>query len=149
MSAKEIINRKATHLYTFIHTYEAGIILTGTEIKSIRNGQANLSDAYCLFEAGELYVKNVHISEYDQGSYQNHEPKRDRKLLLNKAELKKLERKAFEKGMTIIPYRIYFNERRIAKVEIALCTGKKLYDKRESIKEKDQRREADRIQKIK
>ncbi|HRI00902.1 MAG TPA: SsrA-binding protein SmpB [Saprospiraceae bacterium] len=149
MSTVEIINRKATHLYFFIQTFEAGIKLTGTEIKSIREGKANLSDAYCAFDGQELWAYNIHISEYDQGSYQNHDPKRRRKLLLKKNELSKLERKVKEKGNTIIPYRIYFNERGFAKLEIALAGGKKSFDKRESLKEKDQQRELDRTLRIK
>jgi SsrA-binding protein len=144
MKSPEIINRKATHLYQFIQSYEAGIMLKGTEVKSIRDGRANLSDAYCIFESGELWIKNLHISEYDAGAHNNHEPKRSRKLLLNKLELRKLERRVSEKGMAIVPYRIYFNERGITKVEIALATGKKSFDKRESIKEKDQKRDMDR-----
>lgn len=119
-------------------------MLKSTEIKSIREGKANLSDAYCLFEKGELWIKNMHISEYDAGSYNNHDPKRSRKLLLNKAELNKLERKVAEKGMTLVPYKVYFNDRGIAKIEIALASGKKAFDKRDSIKERDQKRELDR-----
>ena len=121
MSVVEIVNRKATHLYHFVQTIEAGVMLKSTEIKSIREGKANLSDAYCLFEKGELWIKNMHISEYDAGSYNNHDPKRSRKLLLNKAELNKLERKVAEKGMTLVPYKVYFNDRGIAKIEIALA----------------------------
>ena len=144
MSTTEIINRKATHLYSFLQTFEAGIVLTGTEIKSIRGGKANLSDAYCLFEPDGLYIKNLHITEYDYGTHNNHDPKRDRKLLLNKVELRKLQRKVSEKGMTIIPYRIFFNDRGFAKIEIALATGKKAFDKRESLKEKDLKRDMER-----
>ncbi len=144
MSVVEIVNRKATHLYHFVQTIEAGVMLKSTEIKSIREGKANLSDAYCIFEKGELWIKNMHISEYNPGSYNNHDPKRSRKLLLNKAELNKLERKVAEKGMTLVPYKVYFNDRGIAKIEIALASGKKAFDKRDSIKERDQKRELDR-----
>ena len=140
----EIVNRKATYLYFFEQTFEAGILLTGTEIKSIRAGQANLIDAYFSFEKGELWAHHIHISEYKEGNIQNHDPKRPRKLLLHRTELAKLERKVTEKGKTIIPYRIFFNERGFAKVEIVLASGKKSFDKRESLKEKDQKRELER-----
>jgi len=140
----EIVNRKATHLYFIVQTYEAGIKLSGTEVKSIRNGKANMSDAYCAMDGGELFAYHIHISEYEQGSHQNHDPKRPRKLLLNKAELRKLERKISEKGMTIIPLRMYFSERGMIKLEIALATGKKSFDKRETLKEKDMQRDMDR-----
>ncbi|HMW39520.1 MAG: SsrA-binding protein SmpB [Saprospiraceae bacterium] len=143
MSDSEIVNRKATHLYFFEQTFEAGIQLTGTEVKSIKAGKANLSDAYCSFERGELWLRNMHISEYDQGS-NNHDPRRPRKLLLNKTELRKMERKVNEKGVTIIPYRIYLSDRGMFKIEVAVATGKKSFDKRESIKERDQKRELDR-----
>ncbi|MCC6814924.1 MAG: SsrA-binding protein SmpB [Saprospiraceae bacterium] len=148
MSELEIVNRKATHLYFFTQVFEAGIILTGTEVKSIKSGKANLSDAYCAFEHGELWIRNMHISEYDSG-LQNHEPKRPRKLLLNRSELRKLERKVNEKGNTIIPYRVYLSDRGMIKIEIALASGKKSFDKRDAIKEKDQKREMERIQKYK
>jgi SsrA-binding protein len=115
-------------------------VLTGTEIKSIRAGKANFSDTYCTFINNELWVHNLHISEYLAGSYNNHEPKRDRKLLLNKRELRKIQSKLNEKGTTIIPVLLYINEQGYAKLEIALAKGKKMYDKRESIKEKDNRR---------
>ncbi len=143
MSSLEIVNRKATHLYFFEQTFEAGIVLTGTEVKSIKSGKANLSDAYCAFDHGELWIRNMHISEYESG-LTVHDPKRPRKLLLGKAELKKLERKVNEKGNTIIPYKVYLSERGMIKIEIALATGKKSFDKRESIKERDQKRELDR-----
>ncbi len=143
MSSLEIVNRKATHLYFFEQTFEAGIVLTGTEVKSIKSGKANLSDAYCAFDHGELWIRNMHISEYESG-LTAHDPKRPRKLLLGKAELKKLERKVNEKGNTIIPYKVYLSERGMIKIEIALATGKKSFDKRESIKERDQKRELDR-----
>ena len=140
-----IKNRKASFEYQFITTFTAGISLLGTEIKSIRNNQANISDAFCIFIDKELYVKNLHISEYPNGGYANHEPKRDRKLLLNKQEIHKMLGKVKEKGNSIIPIRLFINPSGKAKLEIALAKGKKIYDKRESIKEKDQKRDIDRI----
>ena len=140
-----IKNRKASFEYQFIATFVAGISLVGTEIKSIRNNQANISDAYCVFMDEELYVKNLHIAEYPNGGYANHEPKRDRKLLLNKQELHKMLGKVKEKGNAVIPIRLFINESGKAKLEIALARGKKIYDKRESIKENGQKRDMDRI----
>jgi SsrA-binding protein len=140
-----IKNRKASFEYQFIATFVAGISLVGTEIKSIRNNQANISDAYCVFMDEDLYVKNLHIAEYPNGGYANHEPKRDRKLLLNRQELNKMLGKVKEKGNAVIPIRLFINESGKAKLEIALAKGKKVYDKRESIKEKDQKRDMDRI----
>ena len=140
----EIINRKARHEYHMLQKYEAGLVLGGTEVKSIRQGKANMSDAWCVFENGELYIKNLHIAEYDHAGYTQHVAKATRKLLLHKSELKKLEKRATEKGLTIIPYRIYFSERGHVKCEIWLAQGKKAFDKRESIKEKDLKREMDR-----
>ena len=137
-----IKNRKAEFEYFLLTTFTAGIVLCGTEIKSIRAGKVNLTDSYCSFENEELWVHNLHISEYANGSYNNHEPKRDRKLLLTRKELKKLQAKLNERGMTIIPTRMWINENGYAKLDIALARGKKMYDKRESIKEKDNRREA-------
>jgi SsrA-binding protein len=139
-----IKNKKAAFEYHFLQTFTAGIVLTGTEVKSIRDGKANLSDSYCVMQNGELWVKNLHISEYKEGSYNNHEPKRQRKLLLNKKELEKIQAKLKDKGMTIIPFQLYFNERGFAKLDIAIARGKKLFDKRESIKEKDVRRQMQR-----
>ena len=135
-----IKNKKASFEYNFLASYTAGIMLTGTEVKSIRDGKANLTDSYCVFINEELWVKNMHISEYSQGSYNNHEPKRMRKLLLNKNELAKIRSRLKEKGTTIIPVQIFFNERGIAKLEIAIARGKKLYDKREDLKKKDAER---------
>jgi SsrA-binding protein len=132
-----IKNKKAAFEYAFLATYKAGIMLTGTEVKSIREGKANLADSFCVFMNGELWVKNLHISEYSHGSYNNHEPKRMRKLLLNKHELARLQAKMKEKGNTIIPIQLFFNERGIAKLEIALARGKKKYDKRETLKKKE------------
>lgn len=139
-----IKNKKASFEYQFIDTYIAGLVLTGTEIKSIRMGTANLQEAYCVFINNELFVKSMHISKYNEGSYYNHEPLKDRKLLLQKRELKKLEVKSQEKGLTIIPTRLFITKRGFAKLEIALAKGKKMFDKREDIKEKDLRREMSR-----
>ncbi len=147
MSSKiNIKNRKASFEYQFIDKYVAGIMLLGTEIKSIRNNKANISDSHCVFIDNELFVKNLHIAEYSNGRHNNHEPKRQRKLLLNKQELSKMIGKVKEKGMAIIPIRLFINEKGKAKLEIALAKGKKIYDKRESIKEKDQKRDIAREQ---
>lgn len=143
-----IKNKRASFDYEWLDKYEAGIKLYGTEIKSIRNGKANLVDTFCRFYNKELYLENMHIAEYECGTYLNHEPKRSRKLLLNKAELQKLEKKVKEKGHTIIATRLYINDRNLAKVEIALARGKKEYDKREDIKRKDMKREDERLRKI-
>lgn len=140
-----IRNKKASFEYTFIDKHIAGIVLTGSEIKSIRLGKVNLQDAYCTFLKGELFVRELHIAPYAMAKEIYHEPKRERKLLLNKRELRKLETKNKEKGLTIIPIRIFLNERGLAKLEIALAKGKKLYDKRENIKDKDLKRELDRM----
>jgi SsrA-binding protein len=136
-----IVNRKARFEYEFLETFVAGIVLTGTEIKSIRNGKASIAEAYCFIKDGELYIKNMYIAEYEQGTYNNHDPRRVRKLLLNKHELKKLERKKKDVGITIIPVRLFINDKGLAKLEIALAKGKKLHDKRESIKERDVKRD--------
>lgn len=150
MSEKiNIKNRKASYEYQFIDKYVAGIMLLGTEIKSIRNNQANLSDAHCVFVDNELFVRNLHIAEYSNGGINNHEPKRNRKLLLNRQELNKMLGKVKEKGNTIVPIRLFINEKGKAKLEIALAKGKKIYDKRESIKAKDLKRDMDREQSIK
>ena len=143
----EFVNRKAKFEYHFLDKYEAGLKLQGTEIKAIRTGDVNMSDAYCTFRKGELWVKSLYIKEYIYGTHANHESRQDRKLLLKRQELRKLERKVKEKGFTIIPYRLYLNERGFAKLEIQLAQGKKSYDKRESIKRKDQKRDLDRVKK--
>ena len=144
-----IVNRRAKFEYHFDSKYEAGIQLTGTEVKSIRAGQANLSDAYCIFEDGELYVVSMFIAEYKYANQFNHDTRRKRKLLLKKKQLQKLEKKIKERGFTIVPYRLYFNDRNFVKVEIALAQGKKAFDKRQSIKEKDAKRDLARIKKVK
>ncbi|ADY52546.1 SsrA-binding protein [Pseudopedobacter saltans DSM 12145] len=140
-----IRNKKATFEYNILEKFVAGIKLLGTEIKSIRQSKANIGDSFCAFINGELYVRNMDIAEYSHGSFYNHEAKRDRKLLLTKKELKKLIIKGEDKGLTIIPLRIFINERGFAKMEIALAQGKKSFDKRESIKERDIKREMDRM----
>lgn len=143
----DIKNKKASFDFEFLEKFSAGIKLTGTEIKSIRAGKANLVDAFCYFANGELYVKGMHVSEYEWGTYSNHEPKRDRKLLLTKKELNKLFRRSQEKGLTIIAYRLWINEKGLAKLDIALSRGKKQFDKREDLKTKDAKREIDRMMK--
>lgn len=140
----EVIKRKAKYEYQFLQSYEAGLSLVGTEVKSLRIGDANLTDAWCAFENGELYIKSLYIGPYKYGSASQHETRRNRKLLLKKGELKKLLRRVKEKGQTIVPYRIYFAESGFAKCEIALAQGKKSYDKRESIKRRDTDRDLDR-----
>lgn len=146
-STINIKNKKANFEYHILETFTAGIKLLGTEIKSIREAKANISDAFCTFINGELYIRNLHISEYSHGSFYNHEAKRDRKLLLTKKELKKLVVKGEDKGLTIIPLRIFISQRGFAKLEIALAQGKKAFDKRESIKERDVKREMDKAMK--
>jgi len=140
----EIKNRQAYFEYYFDDKYVAGIVLTGTEVKSLRDGKANFNDSYCIFNKGELWIKSFHISEYSHGTVNNHEPARERKLLLNKRELKKLEAKIKEKGYAIIPLRLFFNEKNLVKLEIGLGKGKKLHDKRETIKQRDTERELKR-----
>jgi len=142
-----IKNRKASFEYELIEKLVAGMQLAGTEIKSIRNGKVSMNDAYCQFHSGELFAKNIHISEYELGTCNNHPAKRDRKLLLSKRELQKLERKLKESGLTIVPTRLFINDRGFAKLEIALARGKKVYDKRETLKSKDSKREMDRMMK--
>lgn len=139
-----IRNKKASHDYIFIDTFITGIQLTGTEIKSIRAGKASLVDSYCRFRNGELYVTGMNISEYFWGNINNHETRRERKLLLHKKELRKLERKIKESGLTIIMTKLFINDRGLAKTEIALAKGKKEYDRRETLKRKDAQREMDR-----
>lgn len=144
-----IKNKKAWHDYEILEKFTAGLKLQGTEIKSIRLGKVSLVDSYCLFEGGELFVRGMQISEYAWGSYNNHQPARDRKLLLNRKELNRLERKVKEGGITIITLRIYISDSGYAKLDIALARGRKEYDKREVIKRKDTQRQMDRLHKIK
>ena len=140
----EIKNKRASFEYEYIESFTAGIILTGTEIKSIRAGKASLSDSYCYFVNKELYVKNMHIADYWWGTFNAHDPRRDRKLLLNKKELNRLFRGSPEKGLTIIATRLFIAENGFAKLNISLAKGKREYDKRHTIKENDLRRESDR-----
>jgi len=142
-----IKNKRATFDYELLETYTAGIVLTGTEIKSIRLGKASLVDTFCFFEKGELWVRNMNIAEYFYGSYNNHNARRDRKLLLNKKELKKIERLIKETGYTVVPTRLFLNDRGLAKLNIAVARGKKQYDKRQSLREKDDKRMMDRAMK--
>ena len=143
-----IKNKKAYFDFEILEKHIAGIQLTGTEIKSIRMGKASLADSYCLFRNNELWVTGMRISEYARGSYNNHEPYRDRKLLLNRKELNKLEKRVREKGLAIIVLRIFIDERGLAKLEIALARGKRKYDKREAIRQKDMKRDLDRLRKV-
>lgn len=140
----DIRNRRASFEYAFLETYTAGIVLTGTEIKSIRQGKVNLQDAYCLIHGDELFVRQMSISTYTEGTHYNHDPLRDRKLLLKKREIKRLVEKLKDQGLTMVPTRLFTSERGFAKIDIALAKGKKLYDKRDSIKERDVEREMQR-----
>ncbi len=142
-----IVNRKASFNYFISDSWEAGIVLTGTEIKAIREGKANLVDAYCIFKNTELWVKNLHISAYEKGGYTNHAPREDRKLLLHRYQLKRILAKLKEKGVTLIPLRLYIEERGFAKLELGLARGKKLYDKRDSLKDAEAKRELGRVMK--
>ena len=139
-----IENRRARFDYQFLDTLTAGLVLKGTEIKSIREGKAGLADSYCYFKNDELFVKNFHITEYADASFYNHEPMRERKLLLTKQELNKLLRKVKDQGLTIVPIKLFINEKGFAKLNIALAKGKKAYDKRDDIKKKDIEREMNR-----
>ena len=142
----EIINRKARHEYNILENYTAGLVLQGSEVKSIKAGKANIGDAYCVITNGEIWMKNSHVSKYDSDKFTNHEEKRDRKLLLNKKEIRRLASDVQNPGYTIIPLKMFIIKGKI-KIEIGLCKGKKDYDKRESIKERDTKRELDRIKK--
>lgn len=141
---QELKNRQAFHEYFIDTRYEAGMVLLGTEVKSLREGKASFSDSYCLVHKGEVWIKSLHIAEYSHGTANNHEPLRDRKLLLQKREIRKIEAKLKEKGYTLVPLRIFFNEKNRVKIEIGLARGKKMYDKRESIKKRDVEREMKR-----
>ena len=144
MSQVSILNKKANFEFEILEKFTAGIVLTGTEIKSIRDGKATMSDAYCSFTGDELYVRNLHIAEYSHGTHYNHEPKRPRKLLLQRRELRKLLSKVKERGLTIVPLKLFLSSTGYAKIDIGLARGKKVYDKRESIKERDIKREQSR-----
>ena len=139
-----IKNKRASFDYEFIETYVAGIVLTGTEIKSIRLGKASLVDSFCTVVQSELWVRNMYVAEYFYGSYNNHVARRDRKLLLNKKELKKIESLSKNTGFTIVPTKLFINEKGLAKIVIAVAKGKKSYDKRQSLREKDDKRDMDR-----
>lgn len=143
-----IRNKKARFEYHLLDTFIAGIQLTGTEIKSIRNGKASILEAYCICDNGQVWIRNMHITEYNNASFYQHKPRADRKLLLNKKEIQKIEKFLSVKGNTLIPLRMFMSEKGWAKLEIALAQGKKLHDKREDMKEKDDRREMDRAMKI-
>lgn len=142
-----IKNRRATFDYEILERYVAGIVLFGTEIKSIRGGHASLPDSYCFFNMGELWVKGMRVAEYFYGTFNNHAPERERKLLLQRKELRKLDRKTKESGLTIVPLALFINDHGLAKLEIGLARGKKQYDKRETIKEKDAKRDIERATK--
>ena len=137
-------NRSAYHEYFIDDKYEAGMVLTGTEVKSIREGKVSFNDSYCLLHKGEVFVKSLHVAQYSHGNINNHQPDRDRKLLLTKREIRKIESKLKEKGYTLVPLRIYFNEKGLAKMDIGLGKGKKLHDKRETLRKKDVDREMKR-----
>ena len=143
-NAINIKNKRAEHEYFLLDRITAGIVLTGTEIKSIRNGKASLAESYCTFKDDELFVVGMHIAEYDKGTYNNHDPKRDRKLLLTVRELRKLKTKVQEKGFTIVPVLLFINDKGLAKLEIALAQGKHYYDKRETLKAKDSKRDVEK-----
>ncbi|SEJ17528.1 SsrA-binding protein [Cyclobacterium xiamenense] len=140
-----IKNKKASYEFEFIDTFKAGLVLRGSEIKSIREGKVSLTEAYCYFKGEELFIKQMHIAPYTLATHYNHDPVRERKLLLQKQELRKLQNKFSEKGLSIVPVRIYINDRGLAKMEIALAKGKKIHDKRQSIKEKDAKRDLQRM----
>lgn len=139
-----IVNRKAGYEYEILEKFQAGLILTGTEVKSVRAGQVNMGDAYCLQKEGKIMIRNLHISLWKQGSYNNHQPLRDRTLLLNKNEIKKIETKLKDKGITVVPLEIFFSETGFVKILIGLARGKKNYDKRETIKEREIKRDLER-----
>jgi SsrA-binding protein len=141
----QIKNKRATFDYELIETFTAGLVLTGTEIKSVRLGKASLVDTYCLFERNELWVRNMNISEYFYGTYNNHNARRDRKLLLNKTELRKIMRLTKETGFTIVPTRLFISDKGLAKLNIAVAKGKKQYDKRQALKEKEDKRDMARM----
>jgi SsrA-binding protein len=147
MARLEIKHKRAKFEYEFIENYVAGIILTGTEIKSIRNGKASIMESFCTLIDGELFIRNMYIAEYENGSYNNHNPRRDRKLLVQRTELKKIEKKLKDKGLTIVPSLLFINEKNLAKLKIHIAKGKKLHDKRSDLKDKDVKREMDRAMK--
>lgn len=139
-----IKNKKASYTYEFLEKFTAGMMLEGTEIKSIRQGKASIMEAYCRISSGELFIYNMHISEYDKGGFTNHMPTRVRKLLLNKRELNRLDKKLKDQGLTIVPTRLFISKSGYAKINVALAKGKKIFDKRESLKQQDSKRDMDR-----
>ena len=143
----KIENRKAHHEYSILQTFVCGIVLQGSEVKSLRAGKGNISDAYCYVSKGEIWMKNSHISKFESDRFTNHEEKRERKLLLNKREIRKIKQELQVQGITLIPLKIFSNEHNLLKLEIGICKGKKLYDKRNDIKDRDNERELDRIKK--
>lgn len=149
MSQKElnIRNKRARFEYHLEEQFEAGMVLSGTEIKSIRSGKASILEAYCIYDAGEVWIRNMHITEYENGSFYNHKPRADRKLLLNKKEIQKIEKFLKVKGNTLVPLKMFLSEKGWIKIQIACATGKKTHDKRHDLKEKDDRREMDRAMK--
>ena len=144
-----IKNKRAYFDYEILEKLTAGMVLTGTEVKSVRSGKVSLGDSYCYIREGEMFIKGMQIAEYKFGTYNNHSPERERKLLLQRKEIKRMERKTRETGNTIVPLRVYFSSSGYAKIDIALAKGKKQYDKRESIKQKDAKRQMDRLHKYK
>jgi len=144
MKSISILNKKASFEFSFLEKFVAGMVLTGTEIKSIRLGKANITDGFCVIQNGEIFVRNMEITPYDKGTHYNHEPKRDRKLLLKRTEIRKLENKLKDQGLTIVPLKLFISDDGWAKMEIALAKGKKLFDKRQDIKKRDTERETQR-----
>jgi SsrA-binding protein len=147
MAKVDIKNKRARYEYEFLDDYTAGIVLSGSEIKSIRMNKASIAEAFCVMIKGELFIRNMYIAEYDNASYNNHPPRRDRKLLLQRTELKKLERKLRDKGLTVIPSVLFISDKNLAKLKIHLAKGKKIHDKREGIKDRDVKRDMDRAMK--
>lgn len=146
-SSLNIVNKRASFEYFIVNKYSAGIVLTGSEIKSVREGKVSLTDSYCFFQDGELWVKSMHIAEYKNASFNNHDPRRTRKLLMKKQELRKLQARVREKSMTIVPVAMYLSDKGFAKLDVALVKGKKKHDKRDTIKKKDVQRDLDRSMK--
>lgn len=147
MSKVDIKNKKVRFEFELLDDFVAGIVLTGTEMKSIRNGKASIMESFCVVRDGELFIRNMYIQEYENGSYNNHEPRRDRKLLVTRLELRRLEKKLRDKGLTIVASKLFINDKNLAKLSIHLARGKKLHDKRSDLKDKDTKREMDRAMK--